>query len=146
MIMRSGLGEAIDVATHVRKPIDPIEHSQWITQDLGELFAAQAAVWLLGNEALIAGASEVVEAARVVTDKAIALSEEQKAQLSGGLARFRPLKKDPRIEAELREAQLELGHVCRRFGETMRRELRVKDVGALLRSFPSPSATSTATT
>lgn len=68
--IRSGLGEGIDVAFRLRKPIDPIEFDTWMRRDLEPLYGAWSDVWTVGSEEAISIGNQVVELAGEVLGSA----------------------------------------------------------------------------
>lgn len=144
MITRSGLGEGINVTLGLRKPADQLELIDYLMLDMGPMLAAQAVVWLAGDEKLITAASDVVLCAGDVVAKSTTLPEDRRPVEEGsGLDRLkvqvrglRPVPRDPEVEAMRNSALRELGRTCWIFGQVMRARLGVSDVGALLRAFP----------
>jgi hypothetical protein len=60
MKVRSGLGEGLDVALRVRKPLDPLEFHDWIAQDMSPLNAAWSVVWARGDQELVQLANKLM--------------------------------------------------------------------------------------
>lgn len=145
MHVRSGFTESLDIVLHHRKPVDPLELTDWIIQDIGPMLEAQSIIWFLGSDQLIKEASDALVAAGEVVGASTHLSEEQRIKpirswrdLSEIKRRLTPLKIDPESESARNMAVINLGRSLRRFAATMRTELGTADPGALLRRFPAP--------
>jgi hypothetical protein len=145
MHLRSGLSEGIDIATRQRKPIDPIEHGEYMLQDMNPMLEAQARVWLLGDEELIRGASDIILAGSKVIETATALPPDRRPpplgtpwfeKAAASLRKLKPLTRDEQLEASYQDSVRALGRSCWLFGEVMRRRIGSEDVEALIRAFP----------
>lgn len=65
--VRSGLTEGLDVALHHRKPVDPMQLYDWLSQDLAALHKAVSEVWLRGGGEISRTASDIeVQCARLL--------------------------------------------------------------------------------
>ena len=60
--LRSGLGEALDVAFRLRKPVDPLELHDWINVDLSSLADAWSRTWVYGSPQGVARANRLMDA------------------------------------------------------------------------------------
>lgn len=67
MRLRSGLGEGIDVLTHHRKPLDPLEFHDWLAQDQAPLNASWSVIWARGNQETIRRANALLAACTDLT-------------------------------------------------------------------------------
>lgn len=61
MEMRSGLAEGVDVALHLRKPIEGSDVDNWLRRDLEPLYAAWSEVWTIGSAQGVAVANDIVD-------------------------------------------------------------------------------------
>lgn len=59
--LRSGVGEGIDVALRVRKPLDPFELGQWMRNDLEPMYSAWSEVWTVGTPEAVTLGNRVVD-------------------------------------------------------------------------------------
>jgi hypothetical protein len=62
MQMRSGIGEGIDVATRLRRPLDPFEFHDWFAQGFTPINDAWSAIQILGSPRAVEAATSVVDA------------------------------------------------------------------------------------
>lgn len=145
MIMRSGIWEGVDVALHHRKPLDPTTLVEYMQVDMAPMLDAQATIWILGDQQLIAGASGIILAAAEVVSKSTALPEDRQpvsrdAELKDrarALARgMRQLPRDPALEEARNAAVRELARACLKFGLIARQCLQGADPDDLWRAFP----------
>lgn len=60
--LRSGLGEGVDIATRVRKPLDMFEFHDWLAQDLAPLSAAWSVIWTQGDQEMVRLANALLAA------------------------------------------------------------------------------------
>ncbi|MCW2539252.1 MAG: hypothetical protein JWN95_977 [Frankiales bacterium] len=51
--LRSGFGEGIDIATRIRKPLDPLQLHDWIAQEFDPLNTAWSEIWTSGDQELV---------------------------------------------------------------------------------------------
>jgi hypothetical protein len=61
--VRSGVGEGLDVATRLRKPIDPLELDARLREDVVPLYEAWSDVWTVGTQDAVTAANRAVELA-----------------------------------------------------------------------------------
>jgi hypothetical protein len=135
MEVRSGLRERLDLLLHHRKPIDILELNDYLMIEQGKILDAQATLWLIGNEVLIQGAGDIVNAVGKMITAATALPAGYNE--SGALLRnLKPLKFDTEIEAKVNESARSMGLACVTFGHAMRSALKTEDVDAILRAMP----------
>lgn len=145
-VLRSGIGEGLDVALHLRKPIEPMELSDWLFADVRPMLDAQSVIEVTsGNELLIRSAADLVLAAMTVLDKASDIGESSAQQvdrrvisrlgtwLRQGVV---PLRRDPEKERAIRQAVRDLGQQVRQFARVTREHLGVNDPDAVIRAFP----------
>jgi hypothetical protein len=62
MQIRSGLGEGIDVATRVRRPLDPFEFHDWFAQGFTPINDAWSAIQIVGSPKTVEAATSLVDA------------------------------------------------------------------------------------
>lgn len=60
--LRSGLGEALDILTRQRKPIDPLNLHDWLEQDFGPLRSAWSDLWARGDQELVNAGNRLMSA------------------------------------------------------------------------------------
>jgi len=147
MVIRSGLGEGLSVVLRLRKPADPLEINDYLFSELAPILDAQSVVWLSGGSdaTLVRSAGDVVVAVGDVIEKSTALPKyrqpdptaSQLDQLLFALHDLIPLKLTSEKEAARRESVKRIGLACAKFGELMREKLRMDDIGAILKAFPS---------
>jgi len=68
MKIRSGLGEGIDVLTHQRKPLDPLEFHDWLAQDVVPLSQAWSVVWARGDQEMVRRANALLASCNELMD------------------------------------------------------------------------------
>lgn len=149
MEVRSGLRERLDLVMHHRKPIDILELNDYLMIEQGKILDAQTTIWLTGDEALMTGAGDVVDAVGKLIVASTALPPERiidpsadpMSKLLTAIENLKPLKHGPDSEAKIRECAGNLGRACIAFGHVMRTRLKVDDVDAILRAFPAFSTT-----
>ena len=143
-IFRSGLTEGLDVLLHYRKPVDPMELTDWLLQDLKEMVQAQSLIEVLGDRELIRSAADLVLAGSVVLEKASDITKQQTPPANAGIGKrvlhwlgtLRSLRRDPEVEQGISEAVAELGRQARRFAALTRERLGVNDPDAVVAAFP----------
>ncbi len=69
-ILRSGIGEGMDIVLHHRKPVDPMELADWLAVDLKPMLEAQSLIEATAGEELVRAAADLVLAAMAVLEKA----------------------------------------------------------------------------
>lgn len=69
-ILRSGIGEGLDIVLHHRKPVDPMELADWLAVDLKPMLEAQCLIEATAGEELVRAAADLVLAAMAVLEKA----------------------------------------------------------------------------
>ena len=69
-ILRSGIGEGLDIVLHHRKPVDPMELADWLAVDLKPMLEAQCLIEAAAGEELVRAAADLVLAAMAVLEKA----------------------------------------------------------------------------
>ncbi len=119
MQLRSGLGEGIDIALRIRRPLDPFELGELNLRYLQPLNEAWAHIWAIGSP-------DAVKAGNSVVDKCAAyfgvVSELGKAR-TGPWARFRSSKWTPEQVRKQEAALRELAVARKELAEVTRREL-----------------------
>jgi hypothetical protein len=143
MYARSGLPDALDVVLHHRKPIDVIELGEQLDRDFGPMLRAQAALWILGDEKLIAAASRIVLTSAEVISKSTALPDSASPpdhptryqSVAYRVRSLKTLKMDEETEMARNEALRELGKACWAFGQIVRSRLGL-NVDELVRALP----------
>lgn len=68
---RSGLGEGVDVALRVRKPVEMRELYDWLAMDWAPLDAAWSEMWTSANQEIVTATNAVVQAANDVLELAV---------------------------------------------------------------------------
>ncbi len=68
--VRSGIGEGLDVALHLRKPIDPLDLDARLREDMVPLYEAWSDVWTVGTQEAVTAANRAVELAGEVIERA----------------------------------------------------------------------------
>jgi hypothetical protein len=143
-LVRSGLSEGIDVLLHVRKPLDPMELTDWLLTDFRPVLEAQAVIESAGDQVVIRAAADVVVAAVTVLEAATTFAAvgQQRVGAHGGsgwweaFKRLRPLHRDPDIERRTETAVRALGQEVRLFAKAVRERVGVGDAGAVVDAFP----------
>jgi hypothetical protein len=143
-LVRSGLGEGLDILLHQRKPLDPMELTDWLSQDFGPMLEAQSFIELVGDRDLIQAAASLVVAAVEVVGKASSVGEplgrrDGESIRERGLRwgrRLAAVRKDPELEKEIQRATRDLGRQVRRFASVTRKRLGVNDPDAVVLAFP----------
>jgi hypothetical protein len=160
-VLRSGIGEGLDVVLYHRKPIDPLELSSWLLPDWEGITQAQMTIELFADEDVIRSAAEVVLRAMAVMDASTAAF---KRPADSAQPRWRravhhmygnlvPLKRSEDAEQSMQEKVREMARELRQFASLTRKRLGVNDPDAVIRAFPelfaeageSREATETAT-
>jgi hypothetical protein len=80
--VRSGLKEGIDVAFHIRKPIEPFEIDDRLRRDFGPLFEAWSHIWVIGSQEAIKKANRLLDSAVTVLGAGTTRGEELRVRLS----------------------------------------------------------------
>lgn len=75
MEMRSGLGEGLDAALRIRRPVDPMDLDAWMRRDVDPLYSAWADVWTVGTPAAVSIANRLVERMGEIVNKDAARGE-----------------------------------------------------------------------
>jgi len=147
MVVRSGLKEGLDVTLGLRKPTDPLGISDYLFSELAPVLDAQSIVWLSGDVKLIRSAGDVVLAVADVIDKSTTFPKDRRLNsstsqiniLKAALRGLIPLKLAGDDETERIASVKRLGLACANFGEVVRKNLGMEDIGAILKAFPSLS-------
>ena len=133
-IFRSGFSEGLDVALYHRKPVDPMELSEWLSADLRPMLAAQSLIEVVADEELVRSAADLVLTAMTVLEKASSIvqpADESSATLPRRVRRrlraLIPLRRDPEVEKAIHEAVRRLGRQLRHFSRLTRDRLGVND-------------------
>lgn len=140
-VFRSGIGEGLDIATRVRKPLDPIDIGEYLMPDTESLWSAQAAVRSLGDGELMLQANEVTAAAMKVLDLSSVpvpapVDSSLGSRVEAKLRSLQRAKLDPAREEEKTRAIGRLGYECRVFSQLVRKRLGTPDPEVLLRLLP----------
>lgn len=147
MFARSGLVESLDILLHHRRPPDVLEINDYVFSDLGPVLDAQATIWLMGDEALIKSAGDVVLAISEVVEKSCSIPKDRNFDPNSSVAEkvisrlksLIPLTPDEESEnARLHSVKI-LGRQCAIFGQLLRERIGTPDVEAILSSFPGLS-------
>jgi hypothetical protein len=72
IVVRSGLGEGLDVALRVRKPLEVLEFHDWLHQDWAPLNAAWSGLWARGDQELVSSANILMTRCHELIDAATA--------------------------------------------------------------------------
>jgi hypothetical protein len=117
--VRSGLKEGIDVALHVRKPIEPFEIDDHLRRDFGPLFEAWTHIWMIGSPEAIQKANRLLDSAVEVLGAGTTRGE-----ANVGLDRWLLGDKWTPQQMELFQGKVrELGAARKEFAELARKEL-----------------------
>lgn len=139
-VLRSGIGEGLDIALYYRKPLDPMQLSDWLSLDITPILQAQIVVEVAGDRELMQGAADLVLAASEVLGKATAVRTPGADPTLGQLRRFvrglLPVRRDPEVEDAVQHAVRQLGQQQRRFARLTRDRLGVNDPDAVIQAFP----------
>lgn len=143
-IMRSGIGENIDVTLHYRKPADPMVFTEWLLQDLHPMWQAQSVIEMSGDRALIRAGADVIVAAGNVLARASAITDSRIAppgarireRLRIRLRSLVPLRRSSEVERTMIEAIRDLARKLRQFARLTRERLGVDDPNAVIAAFP----------
>lgn len=141
-IVRSGIGEGLDVVLYHRKPLEPMDLADWLAVDLKPILESQSLIEVTGDEELVRAAADLVVAVMTVLEKAS--NATPSAQIDATpwhriVHRFRaliPLRRDPEVEKAIQRAVRELGRELRRFARATRARLGVNDPDVVIRAFP----------
>jgi hypothetical protein len=138
MEVRSGAGEGLDVALHLRKPIDPLELDARLREDVVPLYEAWSDVWTVGTQEAVTAANQAVELAGEVITRA---TPEGAGRTRLG-ARFLG-EKWTREQLDAWETAInEMGKARRALASVARREAKLPVADFRLRTTP-PGATVT---
>ncbi|MGH2447161.1 MAG: hypothetical protein ACRDFS_00935 [Chloroflexota bacterium] len=142
-VVRSGIGEGLDVVLYYRKPLDPMELADWLAVDLKPMLEAQSLIEITAGEELVRAASGLVLAAMGVLEKASNATSSSPGPGTSAwdrlVVRFRalvPLRRDPEVEKAIQLAVRELGRELRKFARVTRDRLGVNDPDVVIRVFP----------
>ena len=143
-ILRSGIGEGLDVVLYHRKSIDPLELTGWLLPDWEAITQAQMSIELFGDEDLIRSAAEVVLRAMAVLEASTSAFRRSDDQSQRGWRRATrrvysnlvPLKRSEAVEHEVRETIKDMGRSLRQFASLTRKRLGINDPEAVIRAFP----------
>jgi hypothetical protein len=140
-VIRSGLGDSIDVLLHQRKPLDFLELSEQMFPQWEEIMAAQATIWSFGDQEVIHGANRVIGRAGDVVGLSTlppepSSDESLAAKAKARVQSLRPIKLDAEVSGKRDDALRLLGDECRAFAEIVRDRLGVPDPQAIIRAFP----------
>lgn len=126
-IFRSGIGEGLDVVLYHRKPLDPMELSEWLSTDLRPMLAAQSLIEVIADEDLVRSAADLVLAAMTVLERASNLAPPAvepatllRERIRRRLRTLVPLRRDPEVEQGIQEAVRALGRQLRQFARLTR--------------------------
>lgn len=146
-ILRSGIGEGLDIVLYHRKPLDPMDLADWLSADLEPMLEAQSIIEVTGDEGLVRAAADLIVAAMAVLEKASSATPgiQPGATVWRRIVhRFRaltPLRRDPEVEKTIQRAVRDLGQQLRRFARSTRARLGVNDPDVVIRAFPELFAT-----
>lgn len=119
---RSGLREGLDVATRVRKPVDPIHLLDMLRRDLEPLYEAWSSVWLVGSQQAVQVSNAVVERSARVIGAATSRSPS-----TSRLRRFIVGERWTKAEMDAFQADVEeLAKARRRLAQLARKEFGVE--------------------
>jgi len=142
-VLRSGIGEALDIVLYHRKPSDPMEIAAWLAVDLEPILKAQSLIEVTAGEELVRAAGDLVCAARAVLEKALSATSRSAGPDASVwhriVSRFEdlvPLHLDPEIENAIQERVRELGRELLNFTRVTRGSLGVNDPDVVIRAFP----------
>jgi hypothetical protein len=151
-VVRSGIGEGLDMVLYHRKPLDPVELVDWLAVDLKPMLEAQSLIEITAGEELVRAASELVLGVMGILEKASSVTSSSPAPgasiWTGLAARFQalvPLRRDPEVEKAIQQAVRELGRELRKFARVTRARLGVNDPDVVTRAFPELFAGAAAT-
>jgi len=143
-VMRSGIGEGIDVTFHYRKPADPMAFTEWLLEDLNPMWEAQSLIEITGDRDLIRAGADVITAATNVLAQATAITESRVApprarmsvRLRFWLRSLVPLRRSSEVERATLEAVRDLARKLRQFARLTRERLGVDDPNDVIAAFP----------
>jgi hypothetical protein len=142
-VVRSGIGEGLDVVLYHRKPLDPMELADWLAVDLKPMLEAQSLIEITAGEELVRAASGLVLAVMGVLEKASSVTSGSPgpgaslwARLAARFQALVPLRRDPEVEKAIQQAVRELGRELRKFARVTRERLGVNDPDVVIRAFP----------
>jgi hypothetical protein len=143
-IFRSGIGEGLDVALYHRRPLDVMELTSWLFEDLRPMLEAQSLIEITGDHDLIRATADLVLAGMAVVGKAsdVARSRSQEPdvgasrRVAGWMRGIVPMRKNAEVEQAIQQAVRTLGQEARQFARVTRERLGVNDPDAVIRAFP----------
>lgn len=142
-VFRSGIGEGLDVVLYHRKPVDPMELSDWLSTDLRPMLAAQSVIEVVADEELVRSAADLVLSAMAVLEKASSLAAHADSQSPLLRQRIRwrlrtlvPLRRNPEVEMAIQQAVRALGRQLKQLARLTRERLGVNDPDVVIRAFP----------
>ena len=142
-VVRSGIGEGLDIVLYYRKPIDPMELADWPAVDLKPMLEAQSLIEITAGEELVRAASTLVLAAMGVLEKTSSATSSSAGpdasvwhRIVSRLQALVPLHRDPEVEKAIQQAVRELGRELRKFARVTRERLGVNDPDVVIRAFP----------
>lgn len=142
-VVRSGIGEGLDIVLYHRKPIDPMELADWLAVDLKPMLEAQSLIEVTAGEELVRAASDLVLVAMGVLEKTSSATSSSAGpdasvwhRIASRLQALVPLHRDPEVEKAIQQAVRELGRELRKFARVTRERLGVNDPDVVIRVFP----------
>lgn len=127
MKVRSGLIEGVDIVSHNRKPVDPMQLHDWLAADTAPLSAALDEIWLRWDQEGVRLANDVVSkcmdlvGASTATQPARSFSERARKWAAG--ERWTPEMLDAQ-----QQALKDLAHARKRFADYARARLGMNAV------------------
>jgi hypothetical protein len=143
--IRSGARENLEVFLHQRKSIDILELNDYLMVEQGKILDSRAALWILGDEMLVKGADEVLSAVQELITASTELPPEYNDLTTNDITKvfkraarnMKPVREDLGIELKIRRAGYKLWRATVAFALLIREKLKVDDVDALIRAFPT---------